>query len=126
MSLKRLERNCTWGSFGDLEVNEKNGRFPFKSITREHNPDFCGRFGFILSVDVLCLFVDLFDVVPAFKIDDVYVGMLAARAGVKGTNHPGFKHRPWPPSVACDRGPEILVWHGIIGECLFKLFRLSF
>ena len=63
---------------------------------------------------------------PAFRIDDVYVGMLADRAGVKGTNHPGFKQRPWPPSVACNRGPKILVWHGITGECLFKLFRLSF
>ena len=98
----------------------------FQEYNKRTYPDFCGGFGFILSVDVLYLFVDLFDVVPAFRIDDVYVGMLADRAGVKGTNHPGFKQRPWPPSVACNRGPKILVWHGITGECLFKLFRLSF
>ena len=89
-------------------------------------PDFCAGFGFILSPDVLHQFVDLFDVVPAFKIDDAYVGILADRAGVKGADHPGFKQHPSPPRIPCNRDPKILVWHGITDECLFKLFRLSF
>jgi len=89
-------------------------------------PDFCAGFGFILSAVVLHLFVDLFDVVPAFKIDDVYIGILADRAGVSGTDHPGFKQYPSPPRIPCNRDPKILVWHDITGECLFKLFRLSF
>ena len=87
-------------------------------------PNFCSGFGFVLTPDSVELFVGLFDVVPFFRFDDVYVGMLAERAGVKTAGfRPGFKQQPSPPSVACNLDPKVIVWHGIAGKCLFKLFE---
>ena len=88
-------------------------------------PDYCPGFGFVLSFDVVHSFVNLYQVVKPFKIDDVYVGMLAERAGVNGTNNHGFKEKPSPPIVPCTFDNTTLLWHGITGECLFKLFRES-
>ena len=88
-------------------------------------PDYCPGFGFVLSFDVVHSFVNLYQVVKPFKIDDVYVGMLAERAGVNGTNNYGFKEKPSPPIVRCTFDNSTLLWHGITGECLFKLFRKS-
>ena len=88
-------------------------------------PDYCPGFGFVLSFDVVHSFINLYQVVKPFKIDDVYVGMLAERAGVNGTNNDGFKEKPSPPIVPCTFDNTTLLWHGITGQCLFKLFRES-
>ena len=97
-----------------------------KEYEPDFYPDYCPGFGFVLSADVVHLFVDLFDVVEPFRIDDVYVGMLAKRAGVNGTNNGAFIEKPSPPQVPCTLDNRTMVWHGITGDCLFKLFRDSF
>ena len=97
-----------------------------KEYNKTTYPDYCPGFGFVLTSDSVELFVDLFDVVPFFRFDDVYVGMLAERAGVNGSFHGGFREYPSPPSVACDLDPTVFVWHGITGKCLFKLFEDTF
>ena len=96
----------------------------FQEYNKTTYPNFCPGFGFVLTPDSVELFVGLFDVVPFFRFDDVYVGMLAERAGVKTAGfHPGFKQHPSPPSIACNLDPKVIVWHGITGKCLFKLFE---
>ena len=84
-------------------------------------PDYCPGFGFVLSFDVVHSFVNLYQVVKPFKIDDVYVGMLAERAGVRGTNNFGFRlYLPWPCNFD---NHSAIVWHGLTVECLFQLFH---
>ena len=98
-------------------------------VTREeynetHFPNFCAGPGFILSRDVVRLFVDIFDTIPKFKIDDVYVGMLAKEAGVTGMHNSGFQTPPYL-SKTCVLLDNTLVRHGAMGECLLKLYRKS-
>ena len=98
-------------------------------VTREeynetHFPNFCAGPGFILSRDVVRLFVDIFDTIPKFKIDDVYVGMLAKKAGVTGMHNSGFQTPPYL-SKTCVLLHNTLVRHGAMGECLLKLYRKS-
>lgn len=98
-------------------------------VTREeynetHFPNFCAGPGFILSRDVVRLFVDIFDTIPKFKIDDVYVGMLAKEAGVTGMHNSGFQTPPYL-SKTCVLLNNTLVRHGAMGECLLKLYQKS-
>ena len=87
-------------------------------------PDYCPGFGFVLSFDVVHSFVNLYQVVKPFKIDDVYVGMLAERAGVRGTNNYGFRLYLPRPDVPCNfDNHSAIVWHGVTEECVFQLFH---
>lgn len=87
-------------------------------------PDYCPGFGFVLSFDVVRSFVNLYQVVKPFKIDDVYVGMLAERAGVRGTNNYGFRLNLPRPDVPCNfDNHSAIVWHGVTEECVFQLFH---
>ena len=108
----------------------KRGKDKWTISYEEYNktlyPDFCPGFGFVLTFDVVNTFVDLFDDVPLFRFDDVYVGMLAERAGVNGTFNPGFRQYPSPPNVPCSLAETVFVWHDITGECLLKLFEDTF
>ena len=87
-------------------------------------PDYCPGFGFVLSFDVVHSFVNLYQVVKPFKIDDVYVGMLAERAGVRGTNNYGFRLHLPRSDVPCNfDNHSAIVWHGVTEECVFQLFH---
>lgn len=87
-------------------------------------PDFCPGFGYILSHDVVTSFVDTFPSFPFFRLDDVYVGMLASRNGVKITgNNAGFE--VWhPPGFVCIPKPDTLVRHDVGEDCQLKMFNL--
>lgn len=108
----------------------KRGKEKWTISYEEYNntlyPDFCPGFGFVLTFDVVNTFVDLFDDVRLFRFDDVYVGMLAERAGVNGTFHPGFRQDPSPPKVSCSLDETVFLWHDITGDCLLKLFEDTF
>ena len=97
-------------------------RVTLEEYNRTNYPDFCPGFGYALSADVVHLFVELFDVVPTFRMDDVYVGMLADRADVKVVNNDGFIVGP-PRVTDCVLQNDTLVWHGIFGECLFQVYN---
>ena len=92
-------------------------------------PEYCSGFGIVLSSDVIDKLVDLFDVVPKFKIDDVYIGMLAEKAGVKpifkGDFLSRFSMQPLGSNSCVDLKKHILVRHGVIGKCLFELFQAT-
>ena len=95
----------------------------YEGYNQTFYPDFCSGYGIVLSFDVVHLFVDLYAVVPWFKIDDVYIGMLAEKAGVKA------KYMKEPPiKVNCvnvKKPDDILAWLGVTGKCLFEVFQAT-
>ena len=97
-----------------------------EEYNQTHYPNYCYGFGFVLSADIVDLFVDSFAVVPTFRIDDVYVGMLADRAGVKGIDNKGFRFRSPSKETECVPHKNILVWHGVVGKCLVQIFNQTF
>ena len=95
----------------------------YEDYNQTFYPDFCSEYAIVLSFDVVHLFVDLYAVVPWFKIDHVYIGMLAEKAGVKA------KYMKEPPiKVNCvnvKKPDDILAWLGVTGKCLFEVFQAT-
>lgn len=87
-----------------------------------HYPDFCAGPGYILSLDVVHSFVGIFGNIPKFKFDDVYVGMLSAKIGLKAVHDRGFQTPPYL-STTCVLYDNTLVRHGAVGQCLIDLFK---
>lgn len=79
----------------------------------ERYPDYCSGFGFILSHDVVTLFVEVFDLVPNFRIDDVYIGMLAHKTGIEAVQNDGFV----PSCLTQIPLANTLVRHGTLEYC---------
>lgn len=66
-------------------------------------------------------FVGLFDVVQKFRLDDVYIALLANKIGVKPIHNPNFE--VWPNNKdRCRFINRTLVRHAVTGECLFKVY----
>ena len=111
----KKERGCElFGTFGDV---------PELSLRQLlHYPSFCPGFGIVLSPDVVNMFVDLFDVLPPFRLDDVYIGMLANTAGVTPIHNPNFE--VWPtPKTKCRWKNSTIARHAVTGDCLYKVFN---
>ena len=91
-------------------------------------PDFCPGFGFVLSYDVAITFVKAFSFVPYYRMDDVYVGMLANRTGIKITHNAGFE---MSAPKQCNPNEGTLVRHGFYKrkgteeDCLIEIFYRS-
>ena len=75
-----------------------------------------------MSYDVVESVVPLFDVIKPYRIDDVYVGMLAEKLGVKAVNHAGFIIPGSHVHPKCKFVPNTLLQHPATGECLIRLF----
>ena len=95
----------------------------YEEYSHTHYPDFCSGAGFVMSYDVIECLVPLFDVMKPYRMDDVYVGMLANRSGVTVVDHSGF-YMPIDDYDDCIFLPKTLVQHRATGECLLKLLRM--
>ncbi|CAH3117839.1 unnamed protein product [Pocillopora meandrina] len=96
----------------------------YEEYNETRYPDFCPGFGYILSHDVVRAFVDTFSSLPFFRLDDVYVGMLASKNGISITNNVGFE--VWhPPQYVCVPTKDTLVRHDVGEECQMKMFNLA-
>ena len=107
-----------------VEASRNTGKWYVSKAeyTERYYPDYCSGFAFILSYDVIALFVELFDFLPVFKIDDAYVGMLAAQTGIRVVHQRGFE--PWPAKdTLCVPLAHTLARHGTLGECLIEIFN---
>ena len=105
----RVERHGKW----KVSQSEYNGTF---------YPAFCPGLGIVFSPDVVDAFVGSFDVVPRFRIDDVYIALLANKIGVKPIHNPDFE--VWPDDKnRCSFINKTLVRHAVTGECLFKVYN---
>lgn len=108
-------------------LRHKGGKW---SVTYEqygdyYYPDFCSGFGFVLSHDVVALFVEVLDLIPVFRIDDVYVGLLAKETGIIATHSTGFEPSVSSPNELCIPLSSTLVRHGTLGECREEIFKRS-
>ena len=113
---------------GNVNVDAKvhrGGKFKvtYTEYSESTYPSYCSGAGFVLSYDVVECFVALFDVDNPFRIDDVYVGMLAHKAGIKPTNHYWFRV-PASSYEDCYYVPQILLQHQVLGDCLVKLYQM--
>ena len=97
-------------------------RVSYEEYSGTHYPDFCGGGGFVMSYDVVESVVPLFDVIKPYRMDDVYVGMLAEKLGVRAVNHAGFVIRGSRVHHKCTFVPNTLLQHPASGECLIRLF----
>ena len=128
--IKLLQRNSTpkrglyMGKLHPTEKVPRTGKWSvsYEEYNNTHYPDFCTGAGFVMSYDVVECLVPLFDVIMPYRMDDVYVGMLANRSGVKAVDHSGF-YVHWD-LVFCKFLPHVLVQHRATGQCLIKLFRM--
>ncbi|XP_078364024.1 beta-1,3-galactosyltransferase 5-like [Oculina patagonica] len=97
----------------------------------ERYPDFCPGFGYVLLYDSVISLVKTFSLLPYFRLDDVYVGMLANRTGIKPLHNVGFELDPPRPSEQCIPKENTIVRHGFFerdgthGDCLVKIFNLA-
>ena len=99
----------------------ENGKSPKMNIMGPSTQPDPG-FGIVLSRDVVDTFVGLFNVLPRFRLDGVYIGMLANKIGVKPINNPNFEL--WPDNKnRCRFINSTLVRHTVTGDCLFKVYN---
>ncbi|XP_020624780.1 beta-1,3-galactosyltransferase 1-like [Orbicella faveolata] len=98
-------------------------RVSYIEYSGKYYPNFCSGGGFVMSYDVIECLVPLFDVVKRYRIDDVYVGMLAKKSGVTPVDHSGFV-MPFRNYDECNVVPNTLVQHQALGDCLTTLFRV--
>ena len=96
----------------------------YEEYNKTRYPDFCPGFGYILSLDVVRAFVDTFSSLPFFRLDDVYVGMLASKNGISVTNNVGFELLH-PLQYVCVPTNDTLVRHDVGEECQMKMFNLA-
>ena len=130
LNLKFLKKSYTWDTAlrGLSLKGEENGKFRMKIIIKHSTQTSVLDTELSCLFDVVHLFVDLYAVVPWFKIDDVYIGMLAEKEGVKAKYMCKFHNKEPPINVNClnvKKPDDILAWHGVTGKCLFEVFQAT-
>ena len=77
---------------GKAAVREKSSKYYVnsKEYPQSNYPDFCSGGGFLLSRDVAASMVDNHNNSDYFKLDDVYIGMLALRLGINARHDNKF------------------------------------
>ena len=128
--IKLLQRNSTpkrglyMGKLHPTDKVPRTGKWsvPYEEYSGTHYPDFCTGAGFVMSYDVVECLVPLFDVIKPYRMDDVYVGMLANKSGVRAVDHSGF-YVHWDLRF-CNFLPHVLLQHRATGQCLIKLLRM--
>ena len=91
-----------------------------KEYNKSTYPDFCTGPAYVLSSDLVCRLVELFEVIKFFKLEDVYIGMLVEKiGGVKTVEHPGFRTMEY----SCHHYPGAIAHHRASRKCIEKLFN---
>ena len=112
-------------AFVDAQVQRLYGkhRVNFKEFAETHYPPYCTGAGFVLSYDMIECFVPFFDLRKPFRIDDVYVGILASKIGVTPLHHDRFIV-PFSHYDDCYFVPNTFIQHRVLGQCLITLFEM--
>ncbi|PFX15272.1 Lactosylceramide 1,3-N-acetyl-beta-D-glucosaminyltransferase [Stylophora pistillata] len=86
------EKNLFLGRLHHNPAVRREGKWKvsYEEYNHTHYPDFCSGAGFVMTYDVIECIVPLFDVIKPYRMDDVYVGMLAHAIGVIAVDHRGF------------------------------------
>lgn len=110
--------------FGHLMHGSPVLRTGFYSVSKEDHPedvykDYISGGGYVLSKDLVLKFIQMFDVVKPLKIDDAYIGMLAADIGVQPISSSTFMMYN---DNSCKDNPDILLIRPVDHDCMVKLF----
>ncbi|XP_078374402.1 beta-1,3-galactosyltransferase 5-like [Oculina patagonica] len=84
-------------------------------------PAFCNGPAYLLSWDLVNKLVDLFDVKKPLKLEDVYIGTLVDKLGVKPVRHRGFRLLQFGSS-SCKHYSDTVVYHKASIQCTEELF----
>ena len=129
--INRLQRESTPEKglyMGKRHTNPEVRRYGKFRVSHEEfagstYPDFCSGAGFVLSYDVVECMVPSFNVINPFRLDDIYVGILAHRLGVTPAHHSWFLI-PNSNYDDCFFTPNVLVQHRVLGQCLIKQLQM--
>ncbi|XP_078358281.1 beta-1,3-galactosyltransferase 5-like [Oculina patagonica] len=110
------------GNVATRSKPERKGKWglSYEEYQRKILPKFCVGPAYVLSVDVVRQFVSIFEPKKPLKLEDVYIGLLAERVGVKPQGHRGFitnKYRQ------CSQNSELIAMHEASLYCIIKLFN---
>lgn len=110
--------------FGHLMHGSPVLRTGFYGVSEEDHPanfykDYISGGGYVLSKDLVLKFTQMFDVVKPLKIDDAYIGMLAADIGVEPISSSTFMMYN---DNSCEDNDIILLIRPVNHECMHKLF----
>lgn len=113
--------------FGNLMHKSPVFRSGFYAVSKEDHPedffkDYMSGGGYVLSKDLVIKFTQMFDVVKPLKIDDAYVGKLAADIGVKPVSTRAFLMYH---NKACDYDDSLFLVRPVDHPCMIKLFDES-
>ena len=86
-------------------------------------PAFCGGVGYVLSSDLVLKVVQMFDAKKPLTLEDVYIGTLVERLGVKDVrHHQGFRPLQFGP---CKYYSDTFAYHKASIHCMEELFNLA-
>lgn len=110
--------------FGHLMHGSPVLRTGYYGVSEEDHPDefykdYISGGGYVLSKDLVLKFTQMFDVVKPLKIDDAYIGILAAEIGVEPISSSTFIMYN---DNTCKDNDNILLIRPVNHECMVKLF----
>lgn len=110
--------------FGHLMHGSPVLRTGYYAVSKEDHPgdyykDYISGGGYVLSKDLVLKFTQMFDVVKPLKIDDAYIGMLAADIGVEPISSSTFVMYN---GNSCKDTDRILLIRPVNHDCMVKLF----
>ena len=124
--LSRDDTPKTGFYYGHLMQNSPVLRSGVYAVSQEDHPeevykDYLSGGGYVLSEDLAVKFTAMFDVVKPLKIDDAYIGRLAADIGVRPISGENFSMY----QTSCAYIQQMLLQRPVNQECMAKLFEES-
>lgn len=116
------KRQLYLGNVAKRSQTKRDGKWTlsYEEYEREILPKFCVGPAYVLSMDLVRQFVNIFDPRKPLKLEDVYMGMLAERVGVTPRRHPGFMT---DISRQCLHISKLIVMHEASVDCIVELFN---
>ena len=103
---------------------ERSGRYGVskEEYFKDHYDPYCSGGGFILSYETVYKMIPFFNWTQPLKIDDAYMGILAAKAGVETVHYNGFMM--WNNN--CQYAKDLIISHPVTqANCLQFLMKNS-
>ena len=110
------------GNVARQSKTERDGKWAlsYEEYQWEILPRFCLGPAYVLSIDLVRQFVNIFDPKKPLKLEDVYMGMLAERVGVSPRRHRGFRTNEYRQ---CSHNFKLIVIHETSPDCIIKMFN---
>ncbi|KAM6907143.1 N-acetyllactosaminide beta-1,3-N-acetylglucosaminyltransferase 3-like [Xenentodon cancila] len=114
---------------GPIRIRHSKYFVPVQVQESESYPPYCGGGGFILSGYTAMVIYNMSSSIPLIPIDDVYLGMCMAQAGLGPSSHPGVRtaglHIPGGKIEEYDPCyyKDMLLVHRVLSENMYLLWE---